>query len=95
MPAVGSHCCPYCREDVELDVAMPFGAVKCTSCGRPLLFLTISGSRSFFRESDSKFVWQLFSGVPEHQRFPEELDPDSLDTVEYAMELEAAVMGAG
>jgi len=95
MPPVGSQHCPHCGDDVAMDLPMPFGAAKCASCGRPLLFLTVNGARTFFRGSDSKFVWQLFSAIPEHQRFPPEFDLDSLDTVEYVMQFEAAVKSAG
>lgn len=92
MSPVGSQHCPHCGTDVALDMQMPFGAVQCTACRRPLLFLTVSGSRVFFRESDSDFVWQLFSAIPEHQRFPPNLD--SLDALEYLMEFKAALKSA-
>jgi hypothetical protein len=66
MPPVGFKHCPHCDHQLIPELPLPFGAAKCRSCGRPLWYLTINGSLAFFRESDAKFVLQLFSAIPQH-----------------------------
>jgi len=66
----------------------------CAACGRPLWYLTVHGSLSFFRHADAAFVWKLFSAIPEQQRLPEELALDRLDALELVMEFKAALAEA-
>jgi hypothetical protein len=94
MAAVGSERCPHCDDTIVPDVPLPFGAATCGSCGRPVWFLTVNGSLAFFRYSDAAFVWELFSAIPEHQRFSPKVSPDSFDVLEVVSEFKAALASA-
>ena len=96
MSAVGSACCPHCAARVATRVGrLPFGAVDCDGCGRPLWFVTVEGERKFFAHAEAKFVRRLFDALPHHQLLPRELGMDSMDVVEVVIEFEEALERAG
>lgn len=92
--------CPACGKDVLLEVSQPFGDAPCPHCGTLLRFIKVAGDLRLFDDAGERAlrrklrIWiatQL--GVEPHTIGDEwealrQLDADSLEIVELAMEIE-------
>ncbi|HUG93530.1 MAG TPA: phosphopantetheine-binding protein [Planctomycetaceae bacterium] len=95
--------CPVCRSDICIEPSRPFGDAPCPSCGYLLWFVSLGGEVRYFPEEHAESVRERLIevvsrqlGVPAAElRDPSvlsavlrDLQADSLDLVELAMEFE-------
>lgn len=97
--------CPVCGSAVAVQPSLPFGDAPCPVCGTLLWFVRLPAQTIYFRQQDSRTLQfraaeivarQL--GIPLHEAlanpaFVEELQLDSLEVVELALELEDEFTG--
>jgi hypothetical protein len=74
MAPAGSSKCPYCDEEIGVELELPFGSAECSKCAGRVWFLTVNGERTFFRYEAAALVRRLFDGLAAEQRLPENLD---------------------
>ena len=92
--------CPVCDSDIRIDPSLPSGDAPCPKCGTLLWFIDSPSGMQFYNlesiapihESIRRIICEKL-GLDEEQiksssSFVEDLQADSLDTVELVMALE-------
>ena len=94
--------CPICNSKISIDPSQPFGDAPCPSCGHLLWFARRHDDLMFYdwraaelrmsriREIIAQQLGISLDKIPDNlnEFFASDLEADSLDLVELAMELE-------